>query len=223
MDRARKGPGTSVLRSLKSEFRAELRVALWLPGSIFLRVEKPRVLKTWVENFRAGSPGLRDARRKFFFRDLETLSGIVISGKGFKSLYVVIDVLIRAGMARMGGGGGVVEHLPSLTLRKTRNSKSPNAMSSPLDLTNSVNPQAPILQYTTGMENINHLVNRLVNPEPTSSKRKNENDAERDNQKRRRKTSRDEAIDLSFKTSDSLEGSETSDSGNHSNTDEGER
>ena len=96
-------------------------------------------------------------------------------------------------------------------------------MSSPLDLTNSVNPQAPILQYTTGMENINHLVNRLVNPEPTSSKRKNENDAERDNQKRRRKTSRDEAIDLSFKTSDSLEGSETSDSGNHSNTDEGER
>lgn len=126
-------------------------------------------------------------------------------------------------MARMGGGGGVVEHLPSLTLRKTRNSKSPNAMSSPLDLTNSVNPQAPILQYNTGMENINHLVNRLVNPEPTSSKRKNENDAERDNQKRRRKTSRDEAIDLSFKTSDSLEGSETSDSGNHSNTDEGER
>ena len=65
------------------------------------------------------------------------------------------------------------------------------------------------------------LVGLLAKMAETSQKRKCEAECE-EHLKRRRKTSNDEAIDLSFKLSDSLEGSETSDSGNHSNVASGD-
>ena len=62
------------------------------------------------------------------------------------------------------------------------------------------------------------LLSKMINSE--TAKRKSDDqtdDSTENNSKRRRKASNDEAIDLSFKATDSLEGSETSDSGNHSN------